>query len=133
MRRREGRSSVGVFTGWSRNGLARWSTREGKNQWGVAGGESCATSPHKGRGGKEIVGRQKLAVVRMMLSSCGSGQGGMSRVFGRGRCRRGGLWKKASSRESERERALFGRGGNKLCACRNSLSSGQLNRLERGL
>lgn len=64
MRRRGGRCGVGVFTGWSHSGLARLSTREGKNQWGwLAGkvaprrltkvwvGRKCGTAEAGGRVG----------------------------------------------------------------------------------
>lgn len=62
MRRGGGRYSVGVITAWSRSGLARWSTREGKNQWGwlagkvaprrltkVGVGRKCGTAEAGGR------------------------------------------------------------------------------------
>lgn len=42
-------SQVGVAMDW-----LVCSTRKGKNQLGVAGGESCATSPHESRGGKKM-------------------------------------------------------------------------------
>lgn len=45
------------------------------------------------------MGQQKLAVVWAMLSSDAGGQGEVSRVSGRGRCRRRGVGEKGPRRE----------------------------------
>lgn len=106
-------SGVGVFTGGSRNGRARLSTRKGKNQMGGGWrGKLRHVASHRS-GWEENVGRQKLAVAWMMLSSRGRRQGGMSR----------GYWSRSMSssrlcgRRAESrvgERAPFGREGEVL-------------------
>ena len=53
---------VGVFTAWSRVGLARWPTREGKNQWGRLAGEVAPRRLTKVGVGRNVE-QQKLAVV----------------------------------------------------------------------
>lgn len=58
---------VGLFTGWSRDGLARWPTREGKNQCGWLAGERLRHVALRRSGWEENVEQQKLAVGWTML------------------------------------------------------------------
>lgn len=105
---------------------------KGRINWVVvAGGEELRHVASRRSGWEENVGQQKLAVAWMMLSSCASGQGGMSRVFGSRSLSSSRLVEEGPSREWERELCL--RGGKwcgQIVRVQVVAGLGQLNRLE---